>query len=242
MIGIPIVIYQQVKYHTMFAAGTTRLLTLAIIAISGMTYLGASSPAFAATSSDQIGNQTITGNDLKNNPMVAKILSEIEYSKKQIAELQKNQKDQEENQKLVAQQRLIAKQLEEQAYQILQTQTAQNSSDNAYGRFLDSIPANDTKKVFHDEFAFTKQRVDAGHVAMQKVLANGGTWEEAMQEFSKHAAIRYVEMISVNQALNDKYIQHQYNTTASPIPFDQYGKVPDDYIKVPQTVSGHERT
>ncbi|MHB8603326.1 MAG: hypothetical protein ACYC6W_01950 [Nitrosotalea sp.] len=226
----------------MFAVRTTRLLTLASIAISSMAYLGASSPVFALTSSDQIGNQTITGNDLKNNPMVAKILSEIEYSKKQIAELQKNQKDQEGNQKLVEQQRLIAKQLEEQAYQILQTQTAQNSSDNAYGRFLDSIPANDTKKVFHDEFAFTKQRVDAGHVAMQKVLENGGTWEEAMQEFSKHAAIRYVEMISVNQALNDKYIHHQYNTTVSPIPFDQYGKVPDGYIKVPETVSGHERT
>ncbi|MGI0017175.1 MAG: hypothetical protein ACREA1_00535 [Nitrosotalea sp.] len=225
----------------MFAPGTTRVLTLSIIAISGIAYLSTYSPVFATTSS-QIGNQTITGNDLKNNPMVAKILSEIEYSKKQVAELQKNQKDQEENQKLIAQQRLIAKQLEEQAYQILQTQTSQNSSDNAYGRFLDSIPANDTKQVFHDEFAFTKQRVDAGHVAMQKVLANGGTWEEAMQEFSKHAAIRYVEMVSVNQALNDRYIHNQYNTTSTPIPFDQYGKVPDGYIKTPEIVSGHERT
>ena len=223
----------------MFATRTAMLLTLATIAILGIQYLGTSGTAFAQTSSN-LGNQTITGNDLKNNPMVAKILSEIEYSKKQVAELQKNQKDQEENQKLIAQQRLIAKQLEDQAYQILQTQTAYNSSDNAYGRFLDSIPVNDTKNVFHDEFAFTKQRVDAGHVAMQKVLANGGTWEEAMQEFSKHAAIKYVEMISVNQALNDKYIHHQYNTTT--IPFDQYGKVPDDYIKVPETVSTHERT
>jgi hypothetical protein len=224
----------------MFATRTTMLLTLVTIAILGIQYLGTSGTAFAQTSSN-LGNQTITGNDLKNNPMVAKILSEIEYSKKQVAELQKNQKDQEENQKLIAQQRLIAKQLEDQAYQILQTQTAYNSSDNAYGRFLDSIPANDTKNVFHDEFAFTKQRVNAGHVAMQKVLANGGTWEEAMQEFSKHAAIKYVEMISVNQALNDKYIHHQGNATAQ-IPFDQYGKVPDDYIKVPETVSSHERT
>jgi hypothetical protein len=243
MIGIPIVIYQQVNYQTMFATWTTRLPLLSIMAISSIAYLGTYSPAFALTSSDQIGNQTITGNDLKNNPMVAKILSEIEYSKKQIADLQKNQKDQEENQKLIAQQRLIAKQLEEQAYQILQTQTAQNSSDNAYSRFLDSIPANDTKSVFQDEFAFTKHRVDAGHAAMQKVLANGGTWEQAMQEFSKYAAIRYTEMISVNQALNDKYIHHQYNSTlTSPIPFDQNGKVPDDYIKIPATVSSHART
>ena len=241
MIGTPIVIYQCVKYHTMSGLGTTRILMLTVIAISSVTYFGTYNPAFALTSS-LAGNQTITGNDLKNNPMVAKILSEIEYSKKQVAELQKNQKDQEENAQLIAQQRLIAKQLEDQAYQILQTQTAYNSTDNAYGRFLDTVSSNDTKNVFHDEFAFTKQRVDAGHVAMQKVLANGGTWEDAMQEFSKYAAIRYTEMISVNQALNDKYIHHPDSANMTAIPFDQYGKVPDDYIKIPETVSNHART
>lgn len=222
---------------------SVRILVLTILTVSGMSYVGIHNTAFAI--SNQLENQTISGSDLKNNPMVAKILAEIEYSKKQIADLQKNQKDLEENQKLIAQQRLIAKQLQDQAYQILQMQTAQNSSDNAYNRFLDTIPTNDTKMVFHDEFAFTKQRVNAGHVAMQKVLANGGTWDEAMQEFSKYAAIKYVEMISVNQAFNDKYIHHTNigNTTATQvIPFDQYGRVPDDYIKVPNTVLNHAGT
>jgi hypothetical protein len=227
----------------MSTSKTSRILGLATIAIACMTYLGACSPVFAATP-NQLESHTVTGADLQNNPMIAKILSEIDYSKKQIAELQKNQKDQEENQRLIAQQRLIAKQLEEQAYQILQTQTAQNSSDNAYERFLDSIPSNDTKKVFHDEFAFTKQRVDVGHAAMKEVLANGGTWEEAMLQFSKYAAIRHVEMVSLNQALNDKYISHPNidNMTSQPIPFDQNGMVPDDYIKVPSTVLNHGKT
>ena len=224
----------------MSSAMASRILVLSTVLVIVMAYLGAYGQAFAITSGNQFQSNTITGNDLKNNPMVAKILSEIEYSKKQIAELQKNQKDQEANQKLVAQQRLIAKQLEDQAYQILQTQVAQNSSDNAYSRFLDSVASNDTKNVFQNEFAFTKQRVDAGHVAMHKILANGGTYEEAIQEFSKYAAIKYTEMISVNQALNDKYIQHQGNATA--IPFDQYGRVPDGYIKVPDTVLNHAGT
>lgn len=176
--------------------------------------------------------------------MVAKILSEIEYSKKQIAGLQKNQKDHELNQKLIAEQRLIAKQLQDQAYQILQIKTSQNSSDNAYDKFLSTVQDNDTKLVFHDEFAFTKQRVNAGHVAMQKVLANGGTWDEAMQEFSKYAAIKYTEMISVNQALNDKYIHHPVigNMPTQAIPFDQYGRVPDNYIKAPTAVVSNYRT
>ncbi len=217
----------------------SRILVLTTVLVTGVAYLGTYGQAFALTSENQFQNNTITGNDLKNNPMVAKILSEIEYSKKQIAQLQKNQKDQEDNQKLIAQQRLIAKQLEDQAYQILQTQTAQNSSDNAYSRFLDSVSSNDTKKVFQNEFAFTKQRVDAGHVAMHKILANGGTYEEAMREFSKYAAIRYTEMVSLNQVLNDKYINHQNSTT---IPFDQNGRVPDGYIKVPDIVSSHAKT
>lgn len=221
---------------------STRILTPAIVILSVMAYMGTYSPVFATTTQNQFENHTITGIDLKNNPMAAKILNEIEYSKKQIAELEKNQKDQEANQKLLVQQRLIAKQLEDQAYQMLQLQVAANSSDNAYSRFLDSIPTNDTKMVFHDEFAFTKQRVSAGDAAMHQVLASGGTWEEAMQQFSKYAAIRYVEMISVNQALNDKYIHHPYiegmNTT-SVIPFDKYGHVPDNYIQIPNTVSNH---
>jgi hypothetical protein len=214
---------------------------LAIVLVT----LGANSQNLAyATTSTPLESHTITGQDLNNNPMVAKILSEIEYSKKQIADLQKNQKDQEENQKLIAQQRLIAKQLQDQAYQILQMKVSQNSSDNAYDRFLTSVQDNDTKLVFHDEFAFTKQRVNAGHIAMQKVLANGGTRDEAMQEFSKYAAIKYTEMISVNQALNDKYIHHPSigNMTTQVIPFDQYGKVPDDYIKAPTVVTSHFRT
>jgi hypothetical protein len=217
---------------------TERIFVLSAIVISGLVYVGTNNPAFAV--SNQLENYTVSGNDLKNNPMVAKILAEIEFSKKQVADLQKKQKDQEENQKFIAQQRIIAKQLQDQAYQILQMKASYNSSDNAYDRFLKTIPANDTKMVFHDEFAFTKQRVNAGHVAMQKVLASGGTWDEAMQVFSKYAAIRYVEMISVNQALNDKYIHHTIvNGTSQVIPFDQYGKVSDDYIKVPDLVTSH---
>jgi hypothetical protein len=216
-----------------------------VLAIALVSTLGANPQNLAyAVTQFPLETHTITGQDLKNNPMVAKILNEIEYSKKQIADLQKNQKNLEENQKLITEQRLIAKQLQDQAYQILQMQTAQNSSDNAYNRFLDTVQDNDTKLVFHDEFAFTKQRVNVGHIAMQKVLANGGTWDEAMQEFSRYAAIKYTEMISVNQALNDRYIHHPVigNMTTQTIPFDQYGRVPDDYIKAPTVVISHSRT
>lgn len=218
-----------------------RILVLTMIVVSGMSYVGTNNAAFAV--SNQLESHSVTGSDLNNNPMVAKILAEIEYSKKQIADLQKNQKDQEENQKLIAQQRLIAAQLQDKAYQILQMKSSVNSSDNAYDRFLNTVQDNDTKLVFQEQFAFTKQRVNAGHLAMQKVLANGGTYEEAMQEFSKYAAIRYTEMVSFNQQLNDKYIHHAVIPgVPTSIPFDKYGKVPDDYIKYPSTSTNNART
>ena len=206
-----------------------------------MSYVGTNNAAFAV--SNQLESHTVTGSDLNNNPMVAKILAEIEFSKKQIADLQKNQKDQEENNKLIAEQRLIAAQLEEKAYEALQLKASVNSSDNAYDRFLNTVQDNDTKLIFHDQFAFTKQRVNAGHIAMQKVLANGGTYEEAMQEFSKYAAIRYTEMVALNQQLNDKYIHHvAIPGVPTTIPFDKYGKVPDDYIKYPVTSTNNDGT
>ena len=211
-----------------------------MIVVSGISYVGTNNAAFAA--SNQLESHSVTGSDLNNNPMVAKILAEIEYSKKQIADLQKNQKDQEQNNILIAQQRLIAHQLQDQAYQILQMQTSVNSSDNAYDRFLNTVQDNDTKLVFHDEFAFTKQRVSAGHLAMQKVLANGGTYEDAIQEFSKYAAIRYTEMVSLNQQLNDKYIHHPViSGVPTTIPFDQFGRVPDDYIKYPSAPLNNDK-
>mgnify|MGYP006871805136 CR=1 FL=1 len=212
-----------------------------MIVVSDLSYVDANNAVFAT--SNQLDSHSVSGSDLNNNPMVAKILAEIEYSKKQIVDLQKNQKDQEENKKLIAQQRLIADQLRNQAYQILQMKSSVNSSDNAYGRFLNTVQDNDTKLVFQEQFAFTKQRVNAGHIAMQKVLANGGTYEEAMQVFSKYAAIRYTEMVSFNQQLNDKYIHHAaIPGVPTSIPFDKYGRVPDDYIKYPSTSFNNGRT
>lgn len=213
-------------------------LFLGTISIITAISLASCNPAFALTS-DQLQGQSLTGDQLKNNPLVAKILSEIEYSKQQIAQIEKNQKDKETNDKLIAQQRLIAKQLEEQALQILQTQTAVNSSKNAFDRFVAEVPDNSTKKVFYGEFDFMTKRVDAGHAAMKQVLANGGTWEEAMAVFSQYAAIKRVEMIEVNKNLN---IQYGLANATIQSQFNQNGLLPDDYIKVPDTVQNHVST
>ncbi|MGI0026733.1 MAG: hypothetical protein ACREAD_02700 [Nitrosopumilaceae archaeon] len=184
----------------------------------------------------QFQSQTITGDALKNNPMAQKILLEIEYSKKQIAELQKNQKDADENKKLVDQQRLIVAQLEKQALQIMELDNMPHTPTVAFRSFVSTVNDTRIQNVFWGEYNFTSQRIDAGHAAMKKVLDKGGTWEEAMQEFTKYAAIRHSELIEVNKNLNIQYGLADFNIQKN---FDKKGMLPDDYIKVPSSIRSH---
>src|SRR5690242_4334158 len=184
----------------------------------------------------QFQSQTITGDALKNNPMAQKILLEIEYSKKQIAELQKNQKDAEENKKLIDQQRLIAAQLEKQAQQLMEINNLPHTPTVAFRSFVSTVNNTKIQNIFWGEFNFTSQRVDAGHAAMKKVLDSGGTWQEAIQEFTKYAAIRHSELVQVNANLNVQYGLADSNIQKD---FDEKGMLPDDYIKVPSSVYTH---
>lgn len=215
--------------------GSSRYI-VAIFATLTILLGGVSGFAYAQTPTTQFQSHTVAGNDLKNNPYVAKILSEIEFSKKQVAQLEQDQKNREANQILIAQQRIIAKQLEDQALQMLQVQAETNSSQQAYERFLLTVPNNNTKKVFMGEFNFMQKKVEAGHLAMKQILANGGTWEDAMQVFSQYAGIKRAEMISLNANLNIEYGLADPEVQAG---FNQKGLLPDDYITVPSQVLNH---
>ena len=184
----------------------------------------------------QFQSQTLTGDSLKNNPMAQKILLEIEYSKQQIAELQKNQKDAETNKILIDQQRLVAAQLEKQAQQLMDLNNLPHTPTVAFRSFVSTVNNTKIQNVFWGEYNFTSQRVDAGNAAMKKVLDNGGTWEEAMQEFTKYAAIRHSELIQVNTNLNIQYGLADSNIQKN---FNENGMLPDGYIKVPSVVYSH---
>jgi hypothetical protein len=198
-------------------------------------------PQFAAgqlqsDNQTQFQSQTITGDALKNNPMVQKILLEIEYSKNQVAELQKNQKDAETNKKLIDQQRLIAAQLEKQAQQIMEINNLSHTPTVAFRSFVSTVNNTKIQNIFWGEFNFTSHRIDAGHAAMKKVLDNGGTWQEAIQEFTKYAAIKHSELVEVNKNLNIQYGLADPNVQKD---FNEKGTLPDNYIKVPSSVYSH---
>ncbi|TLX85266.1 MAG: hypothetical protein E6K98_00570 [Thaumarchaeota archaeon] len=180
----------------------------------------------------QSQSYSISGATLKNDPVAQKILNEIEYSKQKIAQLQKDKKEL----ALIEQQRLIAKSLEEQALQSLQMKVEVNSSKNSFDRFLSSVQNNSTKKVFAGQFDLMQSRLDAGHIAMKRILDNGGTWQDAINEFSKYAGVKRIEMIQTNKNLN---VQNGLSDPVVQTGFDKNGMLPDDYIKFPAVVLKH---
>ena len=237
MIGIPIVIYYRVNCICMASQrGLLRIITLVAISVLSVTVPSLNMPVFALTQTNQFESQTITGADLKNNPMAAKILAEIEYSKQQVAQLEQDQKNRDLNAQLIEQQRTIAKQLEDQAYQMLQLQSESTNPQNAFSNFVATVPNDNVKQVFVGEFDFMQNRVSAGDLAMKQVLANGGTWDEAIQVFSQYAGIKRTEMISVNRDLNIQYGLADPVVQAS---FDQNGLLPDNYVQIPSHVLNH---
>lgn len=215
------------------------LIAISSVALFVTAFSGTQQFAEAQIQTDsqtQFQSQTITGDALKNNPMAQKILLEIEYSKKQIAELQKNQKDAEENKKLIDQQRLISAQLEKQALQLMDLNNLPHTPTVAFRSYVSTVNNTKIQNVFWGEYNFTSQRIDAGHAAMKKIFDNGGTWQEAIQEFIKYAAIRHSELIQVNANLN---IQNGLADANIQKNFNEKGMLPDDYIKVPSSVYSH---
>jgi trimeric autotransporter adhesin len=148
---------------------------------------------------------TLAGPDLQNNPMAAKILQEIEISKRQVANILGNQTAAKLDEQLVLQQRQAAASQLKQDLNTLVNASISTTPDVAYANFLTTVNDNRTHPVFQDEFNFMKQRVAVANTAMQSVLNNGGSLGQALESFYKYATINHVQMVSLNNELNVAY-------------------------------------
>ncbi|HKC78982.1 MAG TPA: hypothetical protein VKB83_02700, partial [Nitrosopumilaceae archaeon] len=126
--------------------------------------------------------------------------------------------------------------LEKQAQQLMEINNLPHTPTVAFRSFVSTVNNTKIQNIFWGEFNFTSQRIDAGHSAMKKILDNGGTWQEAIQEFTKYAAIRHSELVQVNANLN---IQNGLADSKIQKDFNEKGMLPDDYIKVPPSVYSH---
>lgn len=160
---------------------------------------------FAWADTGTSNTQTILATDaIKNNPTAMKILENIELFKQRYAAMQQKQQLVDQQNQFIEQQRKIAN-----AY--LQNDLAgmNNGNDltfprNAYAVFVTRVD-NSAQNLFWDQFNFMQEKVQNGKNAMNKVLQNGGTIQEALQAYNNEAAIHKNQLVSINKDLNIKY-------------------------------------
>ena len=195
--------------------GVTTMMALAVFV------LFANNSAFGAGSSGSEPEIKAT-DELKKNPLIMKVLKNIEISKKKIAEMQKKQLAINEHKKLVDTQRKIAE-AKFQSDLARMNKDMENFTPRAsFTKFLSGI--NGTyHDIFWSQFKYHEQKVNLARAEMNSILKNGGSYEEARQAYSKVGSMSRTEIIGLLKELN---IQHGFANQEVQKSFDKYGKLP----------------
>ena len=164
----------------------------------------------------------LTGDELINSPLASQILQNIELAKQRMAELQEKQRQAEEYQRYLDEQRLIAQQLLQNDLDRMNNDYAEFTPKAAFESFLTGIDST-VHDVFWGQFNYQQQKVQAGREAMKAVLDSGGSLEEARQAYFQKAATTQTEIIEVNKNLN---IQFGFADAETQVQFDEFGKLP----------------
>ncbi|MDE1872146.1 MAG: hypothetical protein KGH99_01560 [Thaumarchaeota archaeon] len=177
---------------------------------------------------------SLTADEIKNNIFAQKILSEIELFKKHISQIQQDRINTDVNTAQVDQNRTLAATLEQEALVALENQNALHTPKASFASFVSSINDTTAQNIFWGQFDYMSEKVNEGNVVMKQVLDNGGTVEEAIQAFSKYAAITRADMVRVNEDLNIQYGAADPTVQSN---FNSNGTLPDNYIKLPNSTS-----
>ncbi len=161
--------------------------------------------ATAQTNDLEFEFTTITKDEIKTSSVAQQMLERIELSKKILADLREGKNsEQTEKQKFIEEQRKISQQK-------LQVQLDRMNKDyepftprNAFASYLTGV--NPTYHgIYWGQFDYMNEKVKIAKAAKQAVIDQGGTYQEAFQEYVKYASMTRVEMIKLNQELNIKY-------------------------------------
>src|SRR6476660_8320778 len=160
---------------------------------------------FAYADTGASNAKTILATDaIKNNPTEMKILENIELFKQRYAAMQQKQQIVDQQNQFIEQQRKIANAYLQNDLTGMNNGNDLTSPKNAYAGFVTHVD-NSAQGVFWDQFNFMQEKIQNARNAMNKVLKNGGTMQEALQAYNNAAAVHKDQLISINKNLNVKY-------------------------------------
>ena len=158
--------------------------------------------SYAQTSG--LSSQVTISDNLQNDPIAQDLLKKIEQTKKMIEQLQQKEFEQNQAKEHLEKMREESIKRLEQELDEWQRVWEKHSSRNAFESFVSKKPSY-VQGVFWDQFEFKEQKVNAGRAAMNEVLINGGTMQDAKKAYNKAAATKKIELIEVNAQFNVKH-------------------------------------
>jgi hypothetical protein len=163
----------------------------------------------------------IEGDELKN-PISLEILKKIEASKKKFEIAQELQQKRIEQQKLIDEQRTLAKISLQEELKRMDKKYDDFTPQNAFARYVSSM--NSTHHgIYWDQFNYLQAKVTLAKEARDSVLQQGGTYTDAMKQYIKYAKMSKIEMLNVIRDLNIKYDFANEDIQSN---FDVDGKLP----------------
>ena len=179
--------------------------------------------AFAETSSESTDEIVVKASpQIQKNPLLMKILKQLEIQKLQFAQLKNDQGKTTETQKILDEKRIIAKQRLDEELERMNKKYEDQTPRAAFSKFVSKMPEK-VHNVYWGMFDFQDKKVKSAQKAMQEVIKTGGSMQEARQAFYDEAAMKRVQLIEVTKNLNIKY---GLADDLVQVTFDEYGKLP----------------
>ena len=206
--------------------------------------------SYAQTTIDS-EEQTMFSDNLLNDPIAQDILKKIEQTKKLIAELEQKEYEKNQAQENLQKKRDLSVEHINQDLDEWERLWEKYSSRNAFNEFVNKKPSY-VQGVFWDQFEFKEKKVNAGRIAMNQVLTNGGTVEDAKDAYNKAAATKKIELIEMNSQFNikhnlaDRREQQTFNSTGqihiSPVTQVKLADFYSDYKMQPSYMIANSNT
>jgi len=161
-------------------------------------------------------------NDIKNNPIAKNILKNIEIARKDYANTIQKEKEKDEHQKFIDTQRKAAQASLEEELSRMNTTYEEFTSRNAFAKYVSGISSTH-QGIYWDQFEYFNSKISLANDARDTVLENGGTYFDAMKEYSTYAKMPKIEMLNVIKDLN---VKHSFTDKETQSYFDANGKLP----------------
>ncbi|MDH3855836.1 MAG: hypothetical protein OES27_06915 [Nitrosopumilus sp.] len=159
--------------------------------------------SYAQTTIDS-GEQITFTDNLLNDPAAQDILKKIEQTRKLIEQLEQKEYEKNQAQENLQKKRDMSVERLNQDLNEWERLWEKHSSRNTFNEFVNKKPSY-VQGVFWDQFEFKEKKVNAGRIAMNQVLINGGTIQDAKDAYNKAAATKKIELIEMNSQFNIKH-------------------------------------